>query len=216
MIKVEDEQLWPYWIQTLLHMTWTTEIRYLSLLEMISSITTKSFRPAGPLKDDKIDKTIWKNLAMRTLHLLSRILYRIKFAFEEKPHDRPSFFRRSTYGKWILIGIQANVRRMVACLLEIDAGPRLANKWFLSWKWSNQNEPPDYPDLQNATKQTVLIGSIIPILVRIRDLCTHAWLGVVENWTLKLSFGPFSIKRYLRGIFPSAHNKVQAHYHQVL
>lgn len=95
-----------------------------------------------------------------------------------------------------------------AYLFDRGAGLKLENRSVLPWQWCNQIKLADYYNPCTATKQAVIIDAIIPMFVRISDLCVRAWLEIVESVAFDVLLGTSFIDRCIWGVFPSECNIV--------
>lgn len=150
------------------------------ITKSISATTTNISKPICSLRHDHIDNSPQNTLATKTRTIPSKFSYTVDIALRGEPQDVASFFHRPTYQVQISLGTQTDALRIVSCLLFTGERPNFVSKSFLSRQWCKQINPPDYPNLCTATKQTVH-RRLIPMIIRIDDLPVCAWFGVVEN-----------------------------------
>lgn len=72
-------------------------------------------------------------------------------------------------------------------------------------------KPIKSPQLRTANCKVVSGEFILPLFVRMGDLCVYAWFGVIRNLAVDVVLGTSFIDSCIRGIFPSERKVVPRH-----
>lgn len=120
---------------------------------------------------------------------------------DAEENETVQLFKSRNYKLSASLGMTSQTLHPLTVVLDTGAGPNLVDKRWLPSSWHDRIQPSPVANLSAAANQPIPVIGVILLHVRLGDLCTKVWFGVVERLVTPCLLGTSFSDRFIKAIF---------------